>query len=747
MLLALALVTNSCIDWRAALPVPPPATPSGATAPAPPAVTPTPLVPPDSPAPGTVAKAITVPGTGEFVRPPVAARPAGNAEVSPAGDISFNFINADIREVVRELLGVQLRLDYVVDPTVQAQITAQTGSPLPRAAVLPTLEGILRASGLALVESNGLYRVLPLDSAAKAASAAAAPQGSNRAGYAIRVLPLKHIPAAELKTVLDPFTPPGGVLQADGARNLLIVSGAAGDLAGFAELVRQFDVDWLAGKSFGLYPLRVGLVKDIAGELQAILAEGGDGGGPLVGLVRIVPIERLNAILVISSQQSYLREVRSWIDRLDYGDDQTTPRFFEYYVQNSRAVDLAAVLTQILSSGQVSTVGPQTAPGTAIAEIGRSAAGGTAGISATAGTQAVSAMPGLGAASTSAPSGGLGQQGQGAAFGQSQRLAPPRTADLTREPPSGTGRAGGELEMPPIRVVADEKNNALVVFARPRDYRMIEGIIRKLDIVPLQVLIEATIAEVTLNDTLQYGLAFFLKSGRNRFEFTTATSGSLAQADITGVFPGFNYVLNAGTSQEIISLLSTISNVNVISSPQLLVLDHQTAALQVGNQVPIVTQQAVSVITSGAPIVNSVQYRNTGVVLQVTPRVNSSGQITLDIDQEVSDVSTTTTSTIDSPTINDRHFVSSVMVQDGQTIALGGLISENHNDAKSGIPVLSEIPLIGALFRQTSRTVKRTELLVLLAPKVVRNPKEAHDLTEELRDRMRSVKPLQNEVR
>ncbi len=356
-------------------------------------------------------------------------------------------------------------------------------------------------------------------------------------------------------------------------------------------------------------------------------------------------------------------------------------------------------------------------------------------------------MPGLGAASTSAPSGGLGQQGQGAAFGQSQRLAPQRTADLTREPPSGTGRAGGELEMPPIRVVADEKNNALVVFARPRDYRMIEGIIRKLDIVPLQVLIEATIAEVTLNDTLQYGLAFFLKSGRNRFEFTTATSGSLAQADITGVFPGFNYVLNAGTSQEIISLLSTISNVNVISSPQLLVLDHQTAALQVGNQVPIVTQQAVSVITSGAPIVNSVQYRNTGVVLQVTPRVNSSGQITLDIDQEVSDVSTTTTSTIDSPTINDRHFVSSVMVQDGQTIALGGLISENHNDAKSGIPVLSEIPLIGALFRQTSRTVKRTELLVLLAPKVVRNPKEAHDLTEELRDRMRSVKPLQNEVR
>jgi general secretion pathway protein D len=747
-LLCAASLATSCVERQVGAPaVAPLAAPRAAATSPPPSAELAVSVPRGDAAPTPLrpAATITVPGTGAFVLPAAESRPTGRAEVTPDGDISFNFINADVQEIAREILGNQLHLDYVVDAGVQASITAQTGSPLPRSSVLPTLEGILRANGLALMQAGGLYRILPLEGAARAGAAAVAAQ-ANRVGYAVRVLPLKYVAAPELKSVLDPFVPPGGVVQADGARNILVVSGAAGDLAGFAELVRQFDVDWLTGKSFGLYPLRVGLVKDVASELQSIIDEGGQGSSPLAGLVRIVPIERLNAILVISSQPAYLREMKTWIDRLDYGDDQTTPRFFNYYVQNSRAADLAAVLTQILSSGQVATVNPQTAPGTTTTEIGRAAAVATPGL-ATPGIRAPS--PALGAPAIGAPGpGASGQLAPGMPIGQAQGYAPQqRQAELVGAATGPSPPAQGELQLPSVRVVADEKNNALVIFARPRDYRMIEGIIQKLDIVPLQVLIEATIAEVTLNDALQYGLAFFLKSGRTRFELTRATSGTLTAADIAGIFPGFNFVLNAGTSQEIISLLSSISNVNVISSPQLLVLDHQTAALQVGDQVPIVTQQAESVITANAPIINSVQYRNTGVVLHVTPRVNSSGLITLDIDQEVSDVATTTTSTINSPTINDRHFASSVIVQDGQTIALGGLISENHNDTKSGIPVLSDLPIVGALFRQTTRSIKRTELLVLLAPRVVRNPKEAHDLTEELSNRMRSVKPLRNEVR
>jgi general secretion pathway protein D len=279
---------------------------------------------------------------------------------------------------------------------------------------------------------------------------------------------------------------------------------------------------------------------------------------------------------------------------------------------------------------------------------------------------------------------------------------------------------------------------------------MIEAMIRRLDIVPLQVLIEATIAEVTLNDNLQFGLQWFFSQASSKFELNTKGTGTAAVitgADVLATFPGFNYVLGGGKAKVVLSALSEITHVDVVSAPHLLVLDHQTAGLQVGDQVPIVTESAQSVIAAGAPLVNSVQYLNTGVVLQVTPRVNSSGLIALDIDQQVSEPVTTTSSTIQSPTISQRRIVTSVVVQDGETIALGGLILDNQTNDRSGIPVLSSIPVVGSLFRTDTRKFGRTELLVLLSPKIVRNAKEARDVTDELRDRMRLVKPLEPRAR
>jgi general secretion pathway protein D len=624
---------------------------------------------------------------------------------------------------------------------------------------------------------------LPLEEATRSGSATVISGSTSRPGYAIRVIPLRYIPAGELKSVLDPFVPPGGTLQVDGTRNVMVVSGPASDLEGFAALVRQFDTDWLSGTSFALYPLRVGLVRDVAAELQAILLQSAEGTGPaaapsatptpaaapgqpsaplvapgtgpLAGLVRVLPIERLNAILVIASQPSYLRQVKQWIDRLDYGDDQTTPRMFEYYVQNSRAIDMAAVLTELLSAGDVRAVIPQPGGGFGGPDmtipVRSTGMGMNTGMGFGAGGASVMANPppmssgGMGLSGGSTAGGTSGTFGQAQGYGFGSRRA--RQLSQARSPGAASGREEDELQLPPIRVVADEKNNALVILARPRDYRMVEALIRKLDVVPLQVLIEATIAEVTLNDTLQYGVQFFLKQGGSRFSLTTATTGSIAPGDLSGVFPGFNYVLTGTDSQVILSALSSVSNVNVISSPQILVLDHQTAALQVGDQVPIVVQSSQSVLNPDAPVVNSVQYRNTGVVLQVTPSVNSSGLVTLNIDQEVSDVVRTTTSTINSPTIAQRRIISSVIAQDGETVALGGLIRENQSDVRSGIPFLSELPIIGPLFRNTSRGTGRTELLVLLSPRIVRDPKQARDLTDELRTRMRALRPLDVRVR
>jgi general secretion pathway protein D len=737
------------------------------------ATTPMPLgaadAPADTPAPsGRASDPLVIPGTGVFTGG--AASPhAASAEATPDGDVSFNFVNADVREVVREILGNQLHANYVVDAKIPAtMITAQTGGPVPRNAVLPTLESVLRANGLGLVDVNGVYRVVPLEDAAK--SSAGGLVGPGGAGYAVRVLPLRFVSATEIKSVLEPFLPPGGVLQADAQRNLLIATGPGGDMEGFSALVRQFDVDWLAGTSFALYPLRIGLAKDVAGDLEPIFGDGGS--GPLAGLVRIIPIERLNAILVISPQRGYLAQVKAWIDRLDYGDDQTTPRVFEYRVQNSRAADLAAVLTQLLSSGAVSTVGAQTAPGTKMIDLSSQGAGGGS-LGLTTGLGGGGGVPGLGGAGTSGvpgltggTTGGLGQPGGGGIPGMAGGIGQQQGTGSPGGPggPGGSGGPGGAaaaqnlalqpglnsgtstLKMPEVRIVADEKNNALVIFARPRDYKMIEDVIKRLDVVPLQVLIEATIAEVTLNNNLQYGLQWFFSHASSKLELTNSTAGtttnSLNAADIAGIFPGFNYIVGGGNVKAVLSALTSLTDVEVVSAPELLVLDHQSAALQVGAQIPIITQQAQSVITTGAPVVNSVQYLNTGVILQVTPRVNSSGLVTLDIDQSVSDVGAN--GVAGSPTINQRRVVTSAVVQDGETIALGGLISNNYNNTKNGLPILADIPVLGSLFGTTTRANERQELLVLLTPRIIRNAKEARDMTDDLRSRMRAVKPLES---
>jgi general secretion pathway protein D len=260
---------------------------------------------------------------------------------------------------------------------------------------------------------------------------------------------------------------------------------------------------------------------------------------------------------------------------------------------------------------------------------------------------------------------------------------------------------------------------------------MIEGALKRLDILPLQVLIEATIAEVTLNDQLNYGLQWFFQNGNHSLSLSRAATGQ-----VLPIFPGFDYLFASPNARVVLNLLSEVTTVNVLSAPQLMVLDHQTATLQVGDEVPIAVQQARSVTNPDAPIVNSISLRDTGVILKVTPRVNASGMTILEVEQEVSDVARTTTSSIDSPTIQQRRIRSVVSVADGESVALGGLIRDNHSTSKEGIPYLSSIPVVGALFSGNTRTKNRTELLILMTPRVVRNPTDARSVTDELRRRL-----------
>jgi general secretion pathway protein D len=305
---------------------------------------------------------------------------------------------------------------------------------------------------------------------------------------------------------------------------------------------------------------------------------------------------------------------------------------------------------------------------------------------------------------------------------------------------SGTGTGGktnDDLNLPQARIVADDKNNALVIFAKPRDYRMIEDTIKRLDVVPLQVLIEATIAEVTLTDNLQYGVEWYFKTGASQFSFSNDPTGAVAPT-----FPGFNYFISGNNPKVVLSALSQITHVNIVSSPQLLVLDHHIATLQVGDQVPVPIQQSQSTVVAGAPVINTIQFVDTGVILRVSPRVNTNGLITLDIGQQVSQATKTTTSAIDAPTIQQRRVDSTITVQDGETIALGGLIQDNRTSGKDGVPILSDIPIIGNLFGINTNNATRTELLILLSPRVVRDSSEARSVTEELRSKLHAFEPV-----
>ena len=635
----------------------------------------------------------------------VVAEPLGRSGVTTdaTGDtVSLNFVETGILEVVDVVLSKTLGQNYVIDARVQGMVTARTSKPIPRSAVLPVLENILALNGAALVESEGVYNIVPVEAVASLPKVVVTPsKRPQRPGVGIHVIPLEFASAASVQDIVASQVSPGHQLAVDHARNILIYTGPAREARAIAEMVSVLDIDVLAGMSFALFPVQSGGVQDVADELEALFSD--DTVGALSGVVRFLPIERLNAILAIASRPAHLKHVGEWVARLDRADAKAGERVFVYYAKNGLATDLAEILNQVFEgSGGGRTEGPSRSV----------------------------VAPGLEPVELIAPPRVPPDPAEGEAAVTPTALEP----FAVEAPGAGIGRTSGDSG---IRFVADERNNAVVVIATAEQFRMIEATLRRLDIVPLQVLIEATIAEVRLNDDLEYGLQWFFESGDIGGSLTNNLGGIVGPS-----FPGFNLVLDTGDVRVVLNALSEVTDVEVVSSPQLMVLDNQQARLQVGDQVPIATQSSVSTIDPAAPIVNSVQYFDTGVILEVTPRVNASGLVTLDILQEVSDAVATTISTIDSPTIQQRSIRSIVAVQSGETVALGGLIRERSTESVSGIPVLMDIPLLGNLFKTTGQDSERTELLVLITPRVVRGPAQAREVTDELRKRLTALRDV-----
>ncbi len=634
-------------------------------------------------------KPATYPGSNTFVRRPKEV--PSEIELEEGDGLVLNFENADLRDVVRTILGDFLKISYIFDPRVQGTVSLQTTSQLDPAAVLETLETLLRMNGAAMVPDGGGYRILPAEDAKGQTLPQLGGQGRPLpTGYSVVVAPLRYVSAAEMEKVLEPFVPLKTVLRTDVDRNLLILAGTSYEIKTLMETVRMFDVDWLAGMSVALFPLDQVTPEDMVIELNSIF--GADSEGPLAGMVRFEPIKRLNALLVVSSQSAYLEKVGSWIKRLDKSSESGQD-LYVYYLQNAKAADVASVLSEIFSGGGRSSR----------EDFGRLAPG--------------------------------REPTKLESTGDAARAETRKTSSSQGARSSGALSVSGDSE---VRIIADEVNNAILVLANPQDQRMVVSAIRKLDVVPLQVLIEATVAEVKLTSRLRFGLQWFFKSGD--FTGIFSTGGS----EIGPSFPGFSLVFNNADAKVILDALETETSLNVISSPHLMVLDNQTAELQVGDEVPVISQQQQSSVTTDAALINTVEYRNTGVIMRVTPRVNTGGSIIMEVEQEVSNLAPSAEATL-TPTIQQRKFKSSIVVQSGDTVVLGGLIFDFTTKQRSGLPLLSRIPYLGALFGQTANDGDRTELVMLISPKLVRNRFEARQVTEEVRERLRQLKQLERE--
>ena len=700
----------------------------------------------------------------EFQGTEITEIPEARVERTATGNgYDLNFENTPVATVAKVVLGDILNTGYAIDPRVQGTVSLVSVRPVPKSDIVFVLENALRLSGVVLVRDSAGYRLTPLGDAVgtgRVDSAAANPEP----GYGVSVVPLQYVSAQTILKLMDSFATKPGSIRADSTRNLLLVQGTGAERLSAVETVMSFDVDWMRGQSVGIYPVSNSAPEPIISELEKIMDSGESGLSQSV--VKFQPMSRLNAILVVSRKPALLHTAATWIKRLDHADTARNS-VHVYRVKYGEARQIARVLTEMFiggSSASLDNADNQLAPGS--------------GSSSTSSADRLSLN-----SNSSSPTSGFGPRAQSGTnpgglpgFGQSQ----PASGNLYTAGAAGAadargaGGAGGGLGgggggtgqplLQGVRITPDAINNTLLIYADQGNYRIVEATLQQIDKPQLQVAIDATIAEVTLTNELSYGVQTFLQSKGFGFPpdrgsilntqsavapttatvaatTTTANGAAAAAGTVTNAFinralPGFNFLIGSEAQPAaILDALHTVTSVKVLSNPSLVVINNQVATLQVGDVVPVSTGSA-TVLTTSNTVVNTIDYRNTGIILRVSPRINVNGNVRLDVEQEISNVSPATAASL-TPTVSERRVKSSISVATGQTVLLAGLISEQQNGTRNGIPLLDEIPGLGDAFGHQDKKGTRTELIIFIRPQIIRDGTDAHHVAEELRSKLR----------
>ena len=686
--------------------------------------------------------------------------------------VELNFENADISTVSKSILGDVLGLNFLIDPRVQGTVTLASSGPIPRNQVLTVFESALRTANAAVVRDGDILKVLPLSDTNGTGNFSV---GTAEPGFGVSVVPLRYTSAPMMVKMAENFLSRPGAMRADASGNLILIQGTMAEREAALDMIASFDVEWLRNKSVGVYPLKANTPEQMVRELRPIFE---DKGGRGEGVIQFEPVSRMNAVMAVAKSPKLLDQATAWIERLDRADGSGTA-LRTYHMKNGDAKQVVAILNDIFA-GQGNATGEgardQLAPGTSAGQsrlnsLGGSTPGGNNGAGASTGaassmggglnTNLAGGPPGGGAPGGGA-SGGMGQGASGSPIATAfQQLGAKNTSDMEGGA-NGKGMVRGVL--PDVRITADVPNNAIIIFSNAHDYAIIERALLQIDRPKLQVAIEASVAEVDLTDQLQYGVQYFLSTGNSSIGLFNANAGSTASSGtgttttgttttgttttgaitsaattvatslLSQVVPGANLLLGSQTNPgAIISALATLTNVKVLSAPSIVVLDNQPALLEVGDQIPIQTSQ--SAILSTGTTTNTIQMQNTGVILKVLPHVHPNGTILLEIDQEISNVVNPSQQTL-TPTISDRHIHTTVSLASSQTVMLGGLISDQDQSTKSGLPFLQNLQYVGALFGATQTEKQRTEIIIFIRPRLIRTNSDAQSVSQEFREKL-----------
>lgn len=683
---------------------------------------------PPGPDTSTSARRQIIVGNQRFIHP---QNSGPSAASETPGEIVFNFTDQPIEAVINTVMGDLMHANYSIAQGVKGNVSFSTSRPVNPQQALSILETLLSWTNNAMIRQGDRYVILPAAQAVAGKLVPQMPVAEPAPGMSARLYPLRFIAATEMQKLLKPFVRENAFLLVDPGRNVLSLAGTPEELANYQDTIDTFDVDWLEGMSIGVYGLQHASVSELMPQLLKLF--GPDSGTPLAGMIKFMPNERTNSVVAISGQPAYLQEVGNWIKTIDDGGGNE-PQMYVYDVRNMKASDLARYLRQIYGNGAIKDdAAAKVAPGLR-----------TTSLSSLNGTR--------GGAGSNQVLGGLSTTRDNATRQDPADAEAEPTDDADNEQSgddaadaSSAGSGQKTLEES-VRITAQKSTNQLLVRTRPAQWKEIESAIKRLDNLPLQVQIETRILEVRLSGELDLGVQWYLgKLAGNSSSTTVAnTAGSQGALGSGGAGLGATdslfYSFVSNNLQVALHALETNGRTQVLSAPSLVVMNNQQAQIQVGDNIPI-SQTTVNTSNSDTTL-SSVEYVQTGVILDVTPRINPGGLVYMDIQQQVSNADTSGVTTAQpNPSISTRSVSTQVAVQSGQTVLLGGLIKQDNAESTSSVPGLGNIPGLRWLFGSTSKSKDRTELIVLITPRVVAGAQQARQVTDDYRQQMQLIRP------